>query len=67
MHAPPDPEMRSPTTLARGRASSQSGDVNTAESNAAVIELQARQLRNRYAVAYNFACSLAPLVWGMPR
>jgi hypothetical protein len=67
MHAPPDPEMRSPTTLARGRADGSQSILSTAESDTAAIELQARQLRNRYAVAYNFACSLAPLVWGMPR
>ena len=46
---------------------SQAKRVGTAESTAAAAELQAQQLRNRYAVAYSFACSLAPLVWGLPR
>jgi hypothetical protein len=67
MHPPPDPEMRSPTTLARGRADGSQSILSTTESDTAVIELQAQQLRNRYAVTYCFACSLAPLVWGLPR
>jgi hypothetical protein len=45
MRAPPDPEMRSPAGRQAGRASSQRGDFNTSESNAAATELQARQLR----------------------
>jgi hypothetical protein len=40
---------------------------NAPESDTAVTELQARQLRNRYAVGYCFACSLASLVSGVPR
>jgi hypothetical protein len=45
------PEMRSPTTLARGRADG-SQTFSTAESDTALIELQARQLRDRFAVGY---------------
>jgi len=66
MLRPPDPEIR--------RAALPGGPVRrthevscTAESNAAVIELQARRLRNRYALGYCLACSLAPLLWGLPR
>jgi hypothetical protein len=66
MHAPPDPEMRGPADWETGRAKSQT--IHSREdSSPAVTELKARELRNRYAVAYHFACSLAPLVWGMPR
>jgi hypothetical protein len=65
MHAPPDPEMRSPTTLARGRADGSQTNFSTAESDTSPTDLQARLLRNRYAVAYCFACSLAPLVYGV--
>ena len=43
------------------------GSSNAIESNAAVIELQAQPLRTRYSVAYVFACSLAPLVGGLPQ
>jgi hypothetical protein len=61
------PEMRSPTTLARGRADGSQSNFSTAESDTGPTDLQARQLQNRYALAYCFACSLAALVWGVPR
>ena len=66
MH-PPSPEMRSPAGRQPSRASSHPWRSHAEESDIAVIELQARQLRDRFAVGYRFACSLALLVWGVPR
>jgi hypothetical protein len=62
----PSPHNARRAALADGPVS-QEERLNTAEANAAVTERQARQLPNRYAVGYCFACSLAPLVWGLPR
>jgi hypothetical protein len=41
--------------------------LSNIETTPIASELQAHTLRKRYAIAYTFACSLAPLVWGLPR
>jgi hypothetical protein len=64
MH-PPSAEMRR-AALAGGPVS-QEDRLSASDSNAATIELQPRQLRSRCAVAYRFACSRAPLKWGLPQ
>ena len=37
----------------------------SAETNSGLIELQARPLRQRFAVGYYFVALLAPLIWGV--
>jgi hypothetical protein len=53
--------------LAGAPVSQMEESLSDTEPTAGAAELQAQKLRNHYAVAYNFACSLAPLVWGLPR
>jgi len=65
MSRPPDPEMR--RAAPPGGPVAQEDRFNAVESNRAAAELQAPQLRNRCAVAYRIACSLAPLIWGLAR
>ena len=65
MQRPPDLEMR--RAAPPGSPVSQQDRFNATESNAAAIELQAQQLRTRFALGYCLACSLAPLIWGLPR
>ena len=42
------------------------GELNPNHSDA-LPEIQARSLRQNFAVGYCLAASLAPLIWGMPR
>jgi hypothetical protein len=65
MTPPPDPEMRSPAA-ANGRADRK--DFHTPQQNTETpADIQVRTLRQRLAVGYSLAASLAPLIWGMPR
>jgi hypothetical protein len=64
MSGPPDPEKRSPAA-ANGRASF--GDFQSQQNIETPADIQVRTLRQRLAVGYSLAASLAPLIWGMPR
>jgi hypothetical protein len=66
MHARPDLEKRR-AALPGGPVTTCKESYSTEEANAAVTELQARQPRTRFSFGYCLACSLAPLVWGLPR
>lgn len=65
MHGPPDPETR--------KAALPSGpdrklDVNSQLQNAEpAAQFQERSLRQRFAVGYYLASTIAPLIWGLPR
>jgi hypothetical protein len=67
MHAPPDPHSERAASAKAAPVSQFEDDLSTAETDTGPTDLQARQLQNRFAAAYCIACSLAPLVWGLPR
>ena len=64
MRGPPDPRKRSPAA-ANGRASLE--DSQSEQNTELTADVQAGYLRQRLAVGYSLAASLAPLIWGMPR
>jgi hypothetical protein len=66
MRGPPDPEMRN-RPAGHGTADRRA-DLNKHEENTETVrEFQARSLRQRFALDYYFAVTVAPLIWGLPR
>ena len=65
MRGPPDPQMQ---RAARQGDPNCKTDFKKPEKNTeTTADIQVRSLRQRLAVGYSLAASLAPLIWGMPR
>jgi hypothetical protein len=66
MRGPPDPDMRK-AALADGPVS-HSPTVRTEQNATSPLDLQARSLRRRFALAHYLAVTVAQLAWGeLPR
>jgi hypothetical protein len=61
----PDPEMRRAALPGSPEFASQK--FNSSEASETAREPQARFLRQRFALGYYFATTVAPLIWGLPR
>jgi hypothetical protein len=64
MHGPPDPEMRSPATLASGRANSHPWRSHAEESDTSPLEYQAGKLSRIFYISLATALTIASLAYG---
>ena len=65
MCGPPDLESE---RAALAGSPNRKADLKKPEENTeTTADIQVRSLRQRLAVGYSLAASLAPLIWGMPR
>ncbi len=67
MLAPPDAEMRRPTTRP-GDGTNRKSDFNKhEEQTTTTTDVQVRSLRGQFAFAHHFAVVVAHLAWGVAR
>jgi hypothetical protein len=62
---PPDPEMQ--RAALPGDPNCKANLKKSEQNTETPADIQVRTLRQRLAVGYSLAASLAPLIWGMPR
>jgi hypothetical protein len=63
------PDTAKPATVSSAPALivEQLGGPLNKKNTDSLTELQARSLRQRFALGYYFAATMAPLIWGLPR
>jgi hypothetical protein len=61
------PDMKCERAALAGSPVSHSNNPCIENPTETIRELQARSLRQRFAIGYYFAATVAPLIWGLPR